>query len=416
MNHTPTRSAAVLAMLAGAPALAQVSATFEQIPNVASANDITPDGRFVVGSYDTNGDFFPDDGYRWDRMTDTFTIIPSVGTATGVDTILAVSDDGSVLVGNIPELSVEDFSHQAAIWTDAGGWQGLGWLPNAGVCPSRSSGYEISGDGTVVVGLSWDGCSGRGFRWTAATGMQELENLANGSNRASVLSGDGTVIAGFAQGTFNRTPAMWDGDTLDGTLFDPPNGDLEGEFTGISDDGSIILGEWNMGELAYEAGMIVGGVPQKIGEGSLIPGWAGVPMDVADNGVIVGFDILIGSRRAWIVPEGETQMVELRAYIESLGAVIPEGISLEVCQAISADGTVIIGHSAGTGAWIVTLDYACNGADLAEPYGTLDFSDVVAFLTAFGAMDDAADLAEPFGAWDFSDVVAFLTAFGAGCP
>jgi len=55
-------------------------------------------------------------------------------------------------------------------------------------------------------------------------------------------------------------------------------------------------------------------------------------------------------------------------------------------------------------------------ADLAEPFGTLDFSDVVAFLAAFGTADPAADLAAPFGTLDFSDVVAFLGAFGAGCP
>ncbi|MEZ6242529.1 MAG: GC-type dockerin domain-anchored protein [Phycisphaerales bacterium] len=58
----------------------------------------------------------------------------------------------------------------------------------------------------------------------------------------------------------------------------------------------------------------------------------------------------------------------------------------------------------------------CNAADLAEPFGTLDFSDVVAFLTAFGTMDPAADLAAPMGVFDFSDVVSFLTAFGSGCP
>ena len=58
----------------------------------------------------------------------------------------------------------------------------------------------------------------------------------------------------------------------------------------------------------------------------------------------------------------------------------------------------------------------CNEADLAEPFGALDFSDVVAFLGAFGAGDTSADLAEPFGAFDFSDVVAFLAAFASGCP
>ena len=58
----------------------------------------------------------------------------------------------------------------------------------------------------------------------------------------------------------------------------------------------------------------------------------------------------------------------------------------------------------------------CNDADLAEPFGTLDFSDVVAYLTAFGTMDPAADLAPPFGSFDFTDVVAFLTSFSMGCP
>jgi len=55
-------------------------------------------------------------------------------------------------------------------------------------------------------------------------------------------------------------------------------------------------------------------------------------------------------------------------------------------------------------------------ADFAEPFGVLDFTDVLGFLTAFGSMDSAADLAAPFDVYDFSDVLAFLSAFGAGCP
>ncbi len=55
-------------------------------------------------------------------------------------------------------------------------------------------------------------------------------------------------------------------------------------------------------------------------------------------------------------------------------------------------------------------------ADLAEPLGQLDFSDVAAFLTAFAASAPEADLAPPSGQWDFSDISAFLTAFAAGCP
>ncbi len=66
-------------------------------------------------------------------------------------------------------------------------------------------------------------------------------------------------------------------------------------------------------------------------------------------------------------------------------------------------------------ACVPVVPSACP-ADLAEPQGQLDFSDVVAFLTAFSNMDPAADFATPIGQFDFSDVVAFLTAFGAGCP
>ena len=65
---------------------------------------------------------------------------------------------------------------------------------------------------------------------------------------------------------------------------------------------------------------------------------------------------------------------------------------------------------------VLVAGSGCNEADLAEPFGSLDFSDVVAFLSAFGIMAPEADLAEPFGSFDFSDVVAFLAAFGAGCP
>ncbi len=58
----------------------------------------------------------------------------------------------------------------------------------------------------------------------------------------------------------------------------------------------------------------------------------------------------------------------------------------------------------------------CNGADIAEPFDQLDFSDISAFLTAFTNMEAEADLAAPLGQWDFSDVSAFLSLFSAGCP
>ena len=66
-------------------------------------------------------------------------------------------------------------------------------------------------------------------------------------------------------------------------------------------------------------------------------------------------------------------------------------------------------------ACVPVMDVSCP-ADLADPFGQLDFSDVAAFLVAFSASLPEADLGAPFGQWDFSDVTAFLTAFGSGCP
>lgn len=59
----------------------------------------------------------------------------------------------------------------------------------------------------------------------------------------------------------------------------------------------------------------------------------------------------------------------------------------------------------------------CNFADFAQPYHTLDFDDVIAFLIAFANADIAADLSfsSPH-VFDFDDVSAFLTHFASGCP
>ncbi len=60
--------------------------------------------------------------------------------------------------------------------------------------------------------------------------------------------------------------------------------------------------------------------------------------------------------------------------------------------------------------------YPCSAIDYAEPFGVLNFSDVLEFLVRFAAMDHTANLAPDFSVFDFSDVLAFLTAFGEGCP
>jgi hypothetical protein len=58
---------------------------------------------------------------------------------------------------------------------------------------------------------------------------------------------------------------------------------------------------------------------------------------------------------------------------------------------------------------------ACNEADIAEPFGLLDLSDISAFIAGFTANDPIADL-DGNGLLDLGDISVFIGAFTAGCP
>ena len=366
---------------------------FEFIPDAFTALDMTPDGRFVVGSK------LSGDHYVWDSLTDAFT------TIEGALSAVAISDDGSTVLGSIrnPETPDTTSGSVSAIWTDGTqSWESLGYLPNSLNCPSKSSPYELSADGKVAVGLSWDGCNAFATRWTEPTGMIGLENLANGSNRASVVSADGRIVAGFAQGSFSRTPAVWDGVTGEGQLLDP-SGDATGEIHGVRDDGSKLLGEINDG--TYPAGRATiwsnvnnAWVSEMIGNGSFRPSWRGIPTDIAEDDTVVGFDILPGSfvRRAWMRRPGEAIM-ELNLWLAQNDIMpinpftnAPE--VLEVPQAISTNGRIIVGHGGlgSTGAWRIEIFSTC---DLDEDFDC-DIEDIDAMVAAIatGSSDAVFDL------------------------
>ncbi|MFK7884415.1 MAG: GC-type dockerin domain-anchored protein [Phycisphaerales bacterium] len=55
-------------------------------------------------------------------------------------------------------------------------------------------------------------------------------------------------------------------------------------------------------------------------------------------------------------------------------------------------------------------------ADLAAPFGTLNFFDISTFISLYNAGDPGADLAAPFGTLNFFDISAFIGLYNAGCP
>ncbi len=394
------RLALACALLFAAPAAIADTVTFQLIPDAASADDMSPDGRFIVGT----ATFASGGGaYRYDSYDQVFVHLPAPGRRA-----VAVSDDGSVVLGDMAD--PETGNDVAAIWrASTNTWESLGYFPGTpDLCGGLSGAYDLSADGRVAVGLGWmNGCHGRAFRWTAETGMVALQNLANGANRASVVSANGSLIAGFAQGSFDRTPAIW-GATGPGQLLDPPNGNAQGEIFGMNPAGTILLGTWNGKATKWTNG---NAVRTTIGAGSALPGWTGIPTGIANTGTIVGFDFIGGNRRAWLQPNGTGSIVALETYITTNGGTIPDELPLQVCQAISADGSRIIGHGLFTGGFLVTIsnqsgctadiaplggDGVVNGADLGQLLG--QWSSAGADLNGDG-ITDGADLGILLGAW-----------------
>jgi uncharacterized membrane protein len=328
-----TLSPVAVALLCGG---LYAQASFTSVPGGFSAVDITPDGQIVVGSGSGGGYY-----WRWKQ--------DPAPTFVGGDGAVAVSDDGSVLLGNIDDQVTG--AQVAGIWTQATGWQSLGYLPFALQCPSLSSAYDLSADGTTAVGLSWDGCSGRAFRWTQATGMVEQQPLASGGNRASVISAAGELVAGFAQGTFNRTPAVWNPDGS-GSVWNP---DLQGEIRGTDKAGTVVLGSLYLGAADgwFDAFYADPDGTNLVNLGSLQGGWAGAAKAISEDGSrIAGYDYQGLGGVAWTWTEA-LGIQDLKDQLTTLGVTgVP---NLSYCQRMSSDGTIIVGNTPFQGGWIVEL-------------------------------------------------------------
>ncbi|PKA82156.1 putative secreted protein (Por secretion system target) [Ulvibacter sp. MAR_2010_11] len=126
-----------------------------------------------------------------------------------------------------------------------------------------SSGYNVSGDGSTVVGSAWVepnpneiGLTTNACVWTAATGIVNLGSLFSETNRgtrAQAVSHDGSVIGGWQDFNGPWKSAVWrkdtNGDYLPNEyLLLDPNGDPTdennqlSEVTAISADGNWIGG------------------------------------------------------------------------------------------------------------------------------------------------------------------------------
>ena len=92
-----------------------------------------------------------------------------------------------------------DRIENAAFWLGGRSGSFSAPSPNAVPCDKDlSSATATSRDGSVIVGIAWNGCGpAHAFRWEEKTGMVDLGSLVSGrSTQAMGVSGDGRVVVG----------------------------------------------------------------------------------------------------------------------------------------------------------------------------------------------------------------------------
>lgn len=177
--------------------------------------------------------------------------ITDLGTLGGDhSTPTAINADGQVVVGN-SLLAGNSVSH-AFRWS-AGTMQDLGTLGGY-----YSDAQFVSADGSVVVGNSIlaNNVNMRAFRWQAGA-MVDLGSLGGSSVYASDMNPAGTVVVGKASDTSNQDQAFrWSlaggMQTVDAWLADngvpfSSAGKNAVTASGVSDDGSVIIGQLSNG-------------------------------------------------------------------------------------------------------------------------------------------------------------------------
>lgn len=297
--------------------------------------DLTPDGAIALlqemGSPDQEASYL-------DTTTDALTAMTTTGDFEHPATAIAADGARFTAFHSVPI--------QAGVWSAADGWLDLGNPNPTGCDPNASSAWDISADGSIVVGLAWNGCHTEAMWWTDASGTGQfvpMDVLGGGSERATVVSDDGTVAAGFAAvGAADRSPAIWLADGS-GTLLEP-TGEAIGEVLSITPDGRTVAGIWNQEAFyrnADEGVVHIGKLPDAM------PTDASYPNAIAADGEL----IFGGSGDPWgsginaFVWTRAGGMVRLADVATANGLVIPEGTVLTNAIAASTDGTVVLGSA-----------------------------------------------------------------------
>jgi hypothetical protein len=310
--------------------------------------DITKDGKtaLIQDGASPNGDL-----YFYDTATGAITR----KTATG-DPAYCLA---TAMAANGNRVSAYKFhgatSIVAGIWDTCSGWADQKEIYDGG-CPgppdNESSAWDLSADGSVAVGLMWRGCSTEATMWSEKNGTWTAKTLqhlgmAGGSERATVVSDDGSVIGGFAQvPQADRSPAVWSSNGT-GVLLDPTQM-VVGEVLSVSPDGAMVAGVWNLDGFTWtKAGGVVdiGKLPNPQPTDAVF-----LNAIANNNQLIFGGDGDpnvggLGNPVTAIVWTKAKGMRTLQSILTAQNIAVPTGYALTVVLAASEDGSVLLGQA-----------------------------------------------------------------------
>ncbi len=271
-------------------------------------------------------------------------------------------------------------------WRKASGWS---MMP----IPSgywMSAPVDVSLDGLAIAGylIGPDGFPGL-FRWTDALGYEMLSGDPSRNAVASVMSADGSTIAGYQRGQSLRDAFVWHQSTgivsIPLTWIDHPMAvSAQGDFVVASKGGGTSAGIWLFDRRQqilerinwYHGGSVsgtVGGITQ-------------------DGAIIVGRnDAFMGRAFLWTRESGAR---ELATILTSEFGLNLTGWDLRAATAISNDGRVIAGDGILNGvptSWVVMLSEPdpyrgrerCQGD--VDRNGAVDLEDILTVISEFNS-------------------------------
>ena len=300
---------------------------------------VSTDGSVVVGNVINQASGGP---FRWTQSSGPVLLLDSAGHILG-DTYLAtdVSGDGFTIVGS-------DTSTDGQAFRWAGGVAAT--IPELG-SPITSTASSVSANGSIIAGdISTSSQSG-GY-WLSGSNL-EIISAPNPNQTVAVtaMSADGSVVAGNLGGGSGTSIAFqWNSGSGSLTQL-PGNSGLNSQATAVSPDGSVVVGgkvvssngptvpfEWTNGmvtTLALPAGFVYGTATGVSNDGGPFVGYMAATNNDFYNNKTVAF--------IWTQSGGIQDLEQVLSNSDGLGSSLAKW-TLTQATAITSDENVIVGN------------------------------------------------------------------------